>query len=179
MSGKTLIMPFPDKVLHALKAGDEVLLTGTIYTARDQAHALLCEALNSGRKLPVDLKGRLIYFCGPAKTPPGKIIGSCGPTTSRRMDRFSPVLLKHGLLGMIGKGSRDRSVVDAIRKNKGIYFLTYAGCGALLSRCVRKSSCVAYPQLGPEAIYRLEVENMPLIVGIDSEGRDIYSRLGI
>ena len=162
------------KQLAALKAGDEIKFSGVIYTARDQAHKRLVEALNAGKKLPFDLKGAVIYYCGPTKTPKGKVIGSCGPTTSSRMDKFSPILLKHGLLAMIGKGARSQEVAAALKKYKAVYFLTYAGCGALISKFVRKAGCVAYQDLGPEAICKLVVKDFPLIVGIDSNGGSIY-----
>ncbi len=157
-----------------LKAGDEVFLSGIIYTARDQAHRRLAGAIRQGRKLPFDLKGRIIYYCGPTKTPKGKIIGSCGPTTSSRMDEFTPVLLKAGLKGMIGKGRRCEEVIKAIKKYKGVYFLTYAGCGALLAGYVKSSRPIAYEDLGPEAVYELKVKDFPLIVAIDAKGRSIY-----
>lgn len=159
-----------------LKIGNKISFTGTIYTARDQAHKKLAEALKKGRKLPVNLKGAIIYYCGPTKTPRGKIIGSCGPTTSSRMDEFTPLLLKAGIKGMIGKGSRSKEVIDAIKKYKAIYFLTYSGCGALLSRYILKARPVAYKDLGPEAIYEFKVKNFPLIVGIDAAGRSIYGK---
>jgi fumarate hydratase subunit beta len=162
--------------INKLKAGDKVLLTGTIYTARDQAHKRLTEAIKQGRKPPIPLKGRIIYYCGPTRTPKGKIIGSCGPTTSARMDEFTPLLLKAGLLAMIGKGARSQEVISAIKKYKAVYFLTYAGCGALLSKNVKSSKAIAYKDLGPEAIYKLEVEDFPLIVGIDARGRSIYGK---
>jgi len=162
--------------MKKLKAGDSLFFSGTIYTARDQAHKRLAEAIKKGRKLPIDLKGKIIYYCGPAPAPKGKVIGSCGPTTSLRMDEFTPTLLKAGVKGMIGKGRRSRAVRDAIKKYKGVYFLTHAGCGALLSRYVTKARLIAYKDLGPEGIYRLEVENFPLVVCIDSEGRDLYKR---
>lgn len=157
-----------------LKAGDRFSLTGTVYTVRDQAHKRLVESVRKGKRLPVDLKGAVIYYCGPAKTPKGKVIGSCGPTTSSRMDAFTPALLKAGLASMIGKGNRSLEVVEAIKKHKAVYFITYAGCGALLTRYVKKVKPVAFFDLGPEAIYRLEVENFPLIVAIDTKGRSIY-----
>jgi len=122
------------------------------------------------------MKGAIIYYCGPTKTPPGKIIGSCGPTTSARLDEFTPVLLKAGLKGMIGKGRRAKEVIAVIKKYKGVYFLTYAGCGALLSKYVKSVKPVAYKELGPEAIYKLEVKNFPLIVAIDEKGRSIYGQ---
>lgn len=162
--------------LTGLKAGEEVFFSGTIYTARDQAHKRLVEAMQSKKGLPINLKGAIIYYCGPTKTPKGKVIGSCGPTTSSRMDKFSAYLLKAGVAAMIGKGSRSKEVAAAIRKHKAVYFLTYAGCGALLAQSVRKAVPVAYKDLGPEAIYELEVENFPLIVGIDANGGNIYGK---
>lgn len=163
-------------LINKLKAGNEVLFSGTIYTARDQAHQRLVEAIRKRKKLPIDLKGAIIYYCGPTATPRGKVIGSCGPTTSSRMDEFTPALLKAGLLATIGKGARSQEVIQAIKKYKSAYFLTYAGCGALLSRYVKSAKAVAYKDLGPEAIYKLEVRDFPLIVGIDSRGKDIYKR---
>ncbi|OGX15487.1 MAG: fumarate hydratase [Omnitrophica WOR_2 bacterium RBG_13_41_10] len=157
-----------------LKVGDKIFFSGTIYTARDQAHKRLAEALKKGQRLPIDLKGAIIYYCGPTKTPKGKIIGSCGPTTSSRMDEFTPILLKAGLAGMIGKGARSQEVIRAIKKYKAVYFLTYAGCGALLAKYVKKAKPVAYKDLGPEAIYQLEVRDFPLIVGIDARGNSVY-----
>ncbi len=129
-----------------------------------------------GKKLPVDLKGAIFYYCGPAGTPKGKAIGSCGPTTAGRMDEFTPLLLKAGLWAMIGKGSRSKEVIKAVKKYKAVYFLTYAGCGALLSCYVREKRLAAYPDLGPEAIYELKVKDFPLIVAIDSRGRSIYAK---
>jgi len=167
-------LPFEARKLAGLKAGDTVLISGTVYTARDQAHKRLARALNKRSSLPFDLKGQVIYYCGPGPKPRKKIIGSCGPTTSSRMDVFTPKLLKAGLIGMIGKGRRCRQVVEAIRKYKAVYFLAYAGCGALISKYVKKMKLVAYRELGPEAIYQLEVCDLPLIVGIDAKGRSLY-----
>jgi len=166
-----------DKNIRFLKSGDEVLLNGTIYTGRDQAHKRLTEAIKSGRKLPIELKGAVIYYCGPTQTPKGKVIGSCGPTTSSRMDAFTPLLLSKGLKAMIGKGGRSKEVKEAIKKHKGIYFITYAGCGALLSRFIKKAKIVAYSELGPEAILKLEVKDFPLIVAIDANGGSIYGKV--
>jgi fumarate hydratase subunit beta len=163
-------------VIRTLKAGDEVFLTGIIYTARDQAHKRLVETIKQGKKIPVDLKGAIIYYCGPTKTVKGKIIGSCGPTTSSRMDEFTPLLLEHGLKGMIGKGNRSEEVRGAIKKHEGIYFITYAGCGALLSKYVKYAKIVTYADLGPEAILELKVEDFPLIVAVDSNGGSIYGQ---
>jgi len=173
---KKIRTPLKKSDIENLKVGDEVLLSGMIYTARDQAHKRMVEMLKAGKELPVDLKNQIIYYCGPTPAPKGKIIGSCGPTTSRRMDEFTPALLKAGLKGMIGKGNRSREVIKAIKKYKAVYFLTYAGCGALLNGYVKKATVIAYKDLGPEAIYRLEVENFPLIVGIDAKGRSIYDK---
>jgi fumarate hydratase subunit beta len=172
-----IITSFIDRVqIQKLRAGDRVLLNGIIYTARDQAHKRLTEAITKQKKLPLDLKNRIIYYCGPAKTPKGKIIGSCGPTTSSRMDEFTPALLKAGLRGMIGKGGRSKEVVAAIKKYKAVYFVTYAGCGALLSKFVKKAKPIAYKDLGPEAIFELQVKEFPLIVAIDTRGKDIYRK---
>lgn len=167
-------IPLQKTDIENLKPGDAVLLSGTIYTARDQAHQRLVQAIKRKQKLPLDLNGRIIYYCGPTKTPKGKIIGACGPTTSLRMDEFTPALLGRGLAGMIGKGRRSQQVIAAIKKHRAIYFLTYAGCGALLSRYVKKATCLAYKDLGPEAIFKLEVKDFPVIVGIDAKGRSIY-----
>jgi len=160
--------------IQNLKVGEQFSFSGIIYTARDQAHKRLVEAIKKKKKLPFDLKGAIIYYCGPTKTPRGKVIGACGPTTSSRMDEFTPVLLKAGVLAMIGKGRRSPEVVKWIKKFKGVYFLTYAGCGAFLAQYIQEASIVAYEDLGPEAIYKLKVKNFPLIVGIDSRGRSIY-----
>ena len=160
--------------LDTLKAGQEVFFSGTLYTARDQAHKRLAGAIKSGRKLPFELRGAIIYYCGSTKTPKGKVIGSCGPTTSSRMDEFSLLLLAKGLKGMIGKGARSKEVRKAIKKYKGAYFVTYAGCGALLSRYIKSVKIIAYRDLGPEAILKLEVKDFPLIVAIDAKGGSIY-----
>ena len=160
--------------IQNLKAGTELSFTGVIYTARDQAHKRLVETIKKRKRLPFDLKGQIVYYSGPTPAPEGKIIGSCGPTTSSRMDGFTPILLRFGLKGMVGKGSRSKRVVSAIKKYKAVYFLTYSGCGALLSKYIKGKKLIAYRDLGPEAIYRLEVKDFPLIVGIDSRGRSVY-----
>ena len=160
--------------INTLKVGQELLFSGTIYTARDQAHKRLVEAISKGKKTPLDLKGAIIYYCGPTVTPKGKIIGSCGPTTASRMDAFTPALLKAGVKAMIGKGGRSKEVAGAIKKYKAVYFVTYAGCGALISKYVKKARLIAYKDLGPEAILKLEVKNFPLIVAIDVNGGSIY-----
>jgi len=171
---KKINTPLERKKIEKLKVGEEILLSGVIYTARDRAHKRLIEALRRNKGLPINLKDEILYYCGPTKTPKGKIIGSCGPTTSSRMDEFTPPLLKRGLAAMIGKGSRSEEVKRAIKKYKAVYFLTYAGCGALLAKNIKKSKRVAYKELGPEAILKLEVKDFPLIVGIDARGRSIY-----
>ncbi len=162
------------KNIDNLKANQELLFSGTLYVARDQAHKRLVEAIKKRKRLPFELKSSIIYYCGPTQTPKGKVIGACGPTTSARMDEFTPLLLKHGLKGMIGKGNRSVEVKDALKKYKGVYFITYAGCGALLSKYVKSVKKIAYGDLGPEAILKLEVENFPLIVAIDVNGGCIY-----
>ncbi|MFA5157197.1 MAG: FumA C-terminus/TtdB family hydratase beta subunit [Candidatus Omnitrophota bacterium] len=163
---KKIILPLRKEDIIGLRPGDEASLTGVIYTARDQAHKRLVEAIRRKQKLPVDLKGQVIYYCGPAKTPKNKVIGSCGPTTSSRMDEFTPQLLKYGLKAMIGKGSRSEDVKAAIKRYKAVYFLTHAGCGALLAKYVKKARPIAFRDLGPEAIYELRVRDFPVIVGI-------------
>ncbi|HNX91332.1 MAG TPA: FumA C-terminus/TtdB family hydratase beta subunit [Candidatus Omnitrophota bacterium] len=173
---KNMISPLKEKDIKALRAGDEVSLSGVILTARDQAHLRLCELVRKGKPFPVDIKGQVIYYCGP--TPAGgSVIGACGPTTSSRMDEFTPELLELGLKGMIGKGKRSREVRESIRDEKAVYFVAPAGAGAYLSKRVRTCEVVAFEDLGPEAIYRLEVENFPLIVAIDSLGNDIYENI--
>lgn len=170
---KEINTPLKAREIQKLRSGETVELSGVIYTARDQAHKRLVEAINKGRKLPFDLKGQVIYYCGPAPAPKGKAIGSCGPTTSSRMDEFTPALLKAGLKGMIGKGRRSQEVISAIRKYQAVYFLAYAGCGALMTGYVKEVRAVAFKDLGPEAIYRLRVEKFPLIVSVDAKGRSI------
>ena len=173
---KRVHAPLDKKTIDSLKAGDEVLLTGVIYTARDQAHLRMTELMKKGEELPLDLNGQIIYYCGP--TPPGKrIIGSCGPTTSGRMDPFTPMLLEAGLKGMIGKGRRSIPVIKAIKRFQAVYFIAPAGAGAYLAGKVRSCSLVAFEDLAAEAIYRLEVEDFPLIVGIDSKGRNLYGNM--
>lgn len=166
--------PLTKKALSALKAGDEVTLSGVIYTARDAAHKRFAELLARGKALPVDLKGVCIYYCGPTPARPGRAIGSCGPTTSSRMDAFTPALIRIGITGMIGKGRRSNDVKKAIKKHGCVYFLAPAGLGALSATKVRSANVVAFRDLGPEAVYKLEVADFPLVVGIDPKGRDVY-----
>lgn len=164
-----------DNPFRDLKAGDEVLISGDIYTARDQAHKRLVELMKKGKRLPIDLKGKIIYYCGPTRTPPGKAIGSCGPTTASRMDKFTEPLLKAGLRAVIGKGRRSESIRKAVSKYKAVYFIATGGAGAYLSKRVISSEVVCFKELGPEAIYRLHVDEFPLIVGIDAKGKDVFA----
>ena len=163
---RRITTPLTIEKIRGLRRGQEVLLSGTIYTARDQAHKRLVEVVKKHKRLPFDLRNQIIYYCGPTKTPKGKVIGSCGPTTGLRMDSFMPPLLKAGLKGMIGKGSRSKEAVIAIKKYKAVYFLAPAGCGALLAKKVKSVKIIAYRDLGPEAIRKLEVKDFPLIVAI-------------
>ena len=166
--------PMTREEAKGLKAGDSCLLSGVIYTARDAAHKRLCELVAQGAELPIDLKDSVIYFVGPTPARPGQVIGSAGPTTSYRMDAYSPTLLALGQTGMIGKGKRGPEVVEAMKRYGAVYFGAIGGCGALLGQCVKSSELVAYEDLGAEAIRRLEVENFPVIVVIDSEGNNLY-----
>jgi fumarate hydratase subunit beta len=166
--------PLTDEVILKLKAGDLVLITGVMYTARDMAHKFLVEGHKKGDKLPFDLRGQILYYTGPTPAPPGKPIGSAGPTTSYRMDKYTPYLLELGLKGMIGKGSRGEGVKDAIKKHKAVYFAAIGGAGALISKAIRKADVIAYPELGTEAVMRLEVEDFPAVVANDIYGGDLY-----
>lgn len=157
-----------------LRAGDNCLLSGVIYTARDAAHKRLCKLIDGGKDLPIDLKDAVLYFVGPTPAQPGQIIGSAGPTTSYRMDAYSPKLIALGQTGMIGKGKRGEEVVEAMKQHGAVYFGAIGGCGALLSKCITKCEVVAYPDLGPEAIHRLEVKDFPVTVVIDSLGNNLY-----
>ncbi|RJO65363.1 MAG: TRZ/ATZ family protein [Candidatus Omnitrophota bacterium] len=176
---KKLTLPLTEKDIISLRAGDEVFLTGTLYTARDQAHRMIAEAIARRKRIPFTLKNAMIYYCGPTQAQKGKAIGACGPTTSSRMDIFTPALLNAGVKGMIGKGQRSLQVRQAIREHKAVYFLTYAGCAALLHRYVKKAKVVAFRELGPEAVHQLYVELFPVIVGIDAQGTDVYKKRGI
>ncbi len=169
-----LNVPADKETLASLKAGDCVYLTGTIYTARDAAHKRMSEALTEGKELPIDIKGNIIYYMGPSPAREGRVIGSAGPTTSTRMDKYTPELLDLGLSGMIGKGKRQQPVTEAMKKNGAVYFAAIGGAGALLSQRIKESEVVAYADLGTEAIRRLRVENFPVIVVIDSEGNNLY-----
>lgn len=166
--------PLTREDARKLKAGDSCLLSGVIYTARDAAHKRLCELVAAGKELPFDVKDSIVYFVGPTPAKPGQAIGSAGPTTSYRMDAYSPTLIGEGQTGMIGKGKRGDEVIEAMKKHGAVYFGAIGGCGALLSKCIKKSEIVAYEDLGAEAIRRLEVEDFPVIVIIDSEGNNLY-----
>ena len=166
--------PLTHEMLKTLKAGDSCLISGVIYTARDAAHKRLCELIEKNEPLPFDVKDSIIYFVGPTPSKPGQAIGSAGPTTSYRMDAYSPDLIAQGQTGMIGKGKRGPEVIDAMKKYGAVYFGAIGGCGALLSKCIKKAEVIAYDDLGAEAIRRLEVENFPAIVIIDSFGNNLY-----
>lgn len=166
--------PLDEATVAKLRAGDRVLITGSIYTARDAAHKRLIAALKNGEKLPFELAGQTIYYVGPSPAPPGRVVGSAGPTTSGRMDSYTPTLLAAGLRAMIGKGSRSVEVRDSLKKYKAVYLAATGGAGALISQCIKKVEPVAYADLGPEAIVRLEVENLPAIVVNDTYGGDAY-----
>ena len=171
---KHLNVPANTEELAELKSGDYVYLTGTIYTARDAAHKRMYETLLDGKELPVDVKGQFIYYLGPTPAREGQVIGSAGPTTSSRMDKYTPTMLDQGLKGMIGKGKRGPEVIEAIRRNQSVYFAAVGGAGALLSKCIKEAEVIAYDDLGTEAIRKLRVENFPVIVVIDNQGNNLY-----
>lgn len=173
---KYINTPIDDKIVSELKAGDYVYLTGTVYTARDAAHKRLYEALQRGEDIPLELQNNIIYYLGPSPAREGQVIGSAGPTTSSRMDKYTPLLLEKGLKGMIGKGKRSDEVIESMHKNHAVYFAAIGGAGALLSKCIKKSEVIAYEDLGTEAIRKLEVENLPIIVVIDDEKTNSYNR---
>ena len=171
---KHITTPLTENKIKDLKTGDFVYITGTIYTARDAAHKRMDETLDKNEELPVELKDNIIYYLGPSPAREGKVIGSAGPTTSSRMDKYTPRLLDRGLKGMIGKGKRSKEVIEAIKRNHAVYFAAIGGAGALLSKCIKKSEVIAYDDLGTESIRKLEVENLPVIVVIDCEGNNLY-----
>ena len=171
---KHITTPLTAEKTRELRAGDNVLISGVIYTGRDAAHKRLVELIEQGKELPVDLRDQIIYYVGPAPAKPGQAIGSAGPTTSYRMDAYAPSLLDLGLKGMIGKGKRSKEVVDSMIENEAVYFGAIGGAGALLSKCIKKAEVVCYEDLGAEAIRRLEVENLPATVIIDSLGNNLY-----
>ncbi|EFV75706.1 fumarate hydratase [Bacillus sp. 2_A_57_CT2] len=169
-----MTIPIEENLLLSLKAGERVLLSGTIYTARDAAHKRMSEALEKGEDLPFNIEGQTIYYVGPTPAKPGQVIGSAGPTTSGRMDKYTPSLLDRGLKGMIGKGYRSKEVIDSMKKNKAVYFAAIGGSGALIARSIKTMEVIAYEDLGPEAIYKLTVRDFPAVVIIDSNGTDWY-----
>ena len=169
--------PLNKEEVKALETGDYVYITGTIYTARDAAHLRMSEALDRGEELPIDLNNNIIYYMGPTPAREGRAIGSAGPTTASRMDKYAPRLLDLGLTGMIGKGRRKPEVTEAIVRNGAVFFAAVGGAGALLSKCIKKAEVIAYDDLGTEAIRKLEVENFPVIVVIDSKGRNLYDEV--
>ena len=171
---KYITAPLSEEVARSLQAGDTVFLSGTVYTARDAAHKRLCALVEQGEPLPFPVEGSVIYYVGPSPARPGQVIGSAGPTTSYRMDAYAPTLLKLGSLGMIGKGKRNDDVISAMKETGAVYFGAIGGAGALLSRCVKAAELVCYEDLGAEAIRKLEVENLPLTVVIDSQGNNLY-----
>ncbi len=171
---KRVTLPLDDETIRGLRAGDSVLISGVVYVARDAAHKRMVEAMDSGRDLPFDIRGQTIYFMGPTPARPGRVIGSAGPTTSGRMDAYSPRLIAGGLKGMIGKGVRSPAVKDAMKEHKAVYLAAIGGAGALLSKSIKKAKVVAYEDIGAEAIRQLEVEDFPVTVVNDIYGGDLY-----
>ena len=171
---KRITAPLTKDVVKTLKAGDSCLISGVIYTARDAAHKRLVELAQAGKPLPIDVENSVIYYVGPTPAKPGHAIGSAGPTTAYRMDAYSPTLIKLGETGMIGKGKRSPEVIEAMKECGAVYFGAIGGCGALLSSCIKKAEIVCYEDLGAEAVRRLEVEDLPVVVIIDSEGNNLY-----
>lgn len=171
---KNVTLPLNPDIIKGLRAGDALLLTGYLYTARDAAHKKLVEMIENDKELPINIAGETIYYAGPCPSKPGEIIGSAGPTTSGRMDKYAPILLQKGLLGMIGKGARTNQVVDAMKTAGAVYLGATGGAGALIAQCVQSAQVVAFPELGTEAVRRIYVENFPVIVLIDVEGNNQY-----
>ncbi|NLX63617.1 MAG: Fe-S-containing hydro-lyase [Clostridiaceae bacterium] len=174
MARINITTPLTEEVIAKLNAGDEVLISGVIYTGRDAAHKRMIAMLEKGEPLPFDIRGQIIYYVGPCPAKEGRVIGSAGPTTSGRMDAYAPKLIELGLKGMIGKGLRDNNVKEAIKTHKAVYFGAIGGAGALISSCIKKQELIAFEDLETEAIRRIEVENLPCVVIIDSNGRDRY-----
>lgn len=170
----SITAPLSHEQARTLRAGDSCLISGVIYTARDAAHKRLCQLIQEGKELPIDLKDSVIYFVGPTPAKPGQVIGSAGPTTSYRMDAYSPDLIALGQTGMIGKGKRGEEVIAAMKEHGAVYFGAIGGCGALLSKCIRSCEVVAYPDLGAEAIHKLEVKDFPVMVIVDCFGNNLY-----
>ena len=171
---KNINTPITEEAALSLKAGDYVFLSGTIYVARDAAHKRMTEGLDKGEELPFDIKGATVYYMGPSPAREGQVIGSAGPTTATRMDRYTPRLLDLGLKAMIGKGKRSPEVIEAMKRNKCVYFAAVGGAGALISKCIMSSEVIAYDDLGAEAVRRLEVKDFPMVVVIDSTGENLY-----
>ncbi len=171
---KKITLPLTEKTLPELKAGDNVLLSGVLYVARDAAHKRMVETLDRGEPLPFDIRGQTLYYMGPSPAPPGRVIGSAGPTTSTRMDSYTPRLLEAGLKAMIGKGVRSKEVKDAMKKHRAVYLAAVGGVGALISKTIVKSEVIAYADLGPEAVLKLEVKDFPATVINDIHGGDLY-----
>lgn len=176
MPKKMISTPLTDDVIAELNSGDEVLISGVLYTGRDAAHKRLISLIEKGEKLPFDIRGQIIYYVGPCPAPEGKVIGSAGPTTSGRMDAYAPKLIELGLMGMIGKGLRDDNVVNAIKAHGAVYFGAIGGAAALISSCIIKQEIIAFEDLGTEAIRRIEVKDLPCFVIIDAKGRDRYKQ---
>ena len=174
MAEYKLTTPLSDEDVSKLKSGDIVYLSGVMYTARDAAHKRLVDLILSGEELPFDVKGTVIYYVGPTPPKPGNPIGSAGPTTSYRMDPYAPILIEHGLKGMIGKGKRNEAVKEACKKYKAVYFGATGGAAALIAKAIKKAEVIAYPELGPEAVRRIEVEDFPVVVVNDTYGNDLY-----
>ena len=174
MAARKITLPLTEELAKTLHAGDSVLVTGTIYTSRDAGHKRMCEALAKGEEIPFDPKDATIYYVGPTPAKPGAVIGSAGPTTSGRMGAYAPTMMSVGARGMIGKGARLPEVIDAMKKYSGVYFGAIGGAGALLAKCIKKAELIAYEDLGAEALRKLYVEDMPLVVIIDSEGNNLY-----
>lgn len=172
---KHMHVPFTKEEADTLTAGDYVYLTGTVYTARDAAHKRMQEAIDQGKKLPIDIDGSVIYYMGPSPAREGRPIGSAGPTTASRMDKYAPTLLDMGLRGMIGKGKRTPQVLDAVVRNHAVYFAAVGGAGAILSKCICSSEVIAYDDLGTEAVRRLEIKDFPVIVVADAKGNNLYA----
>ena len=172
----SITTPLDDKTIEGLKSGDRVMITGVVYTARDAAHKRMIEAIKRGEKLPFDIKGQIIYYMGPAPAKPGHVIGSAGPTTSGRMDVYTPELLAAGLKGMIGKGNRSELVKEAMKRYHAVYFAATGGAGALIAGSIKKAEVIAYDDLGAEAVMRLEVEDFPVVVINDIYGDDLYEQ---
>lgn len=171
---RILSEPFTDETIHSLKAGDMVYISGTVYTARDAAHKRLFEMIQSDEQMPFDFQGQAVYYAGPAPAKPGKPIGSVGPTTGGRMDAYSPTLIAEGLKVMIGKGTRSAEVIEAMKKHTGVYFAAIGGAAALMAKCVLSAEVIAFDELGTEAIRRLKVKELPVVVAVDCFGNDIY-----